>query len=304
MAAQPYRGRFAPTPSGPLHFGSLVAALGSYLDALSHAGTWLVRIEDVDPPRNVPGASDAILRTLEAYGFEWEETVQYQSQRSDAYQEALEQLRQLGRVYACSCTRKQLADIARRGVDGPVYPGTCRARPNFDYAAALRLHVPAGRIVFADGQQGLVACDVATECGDFVLQRADSVYAYHLAVVVDDAAQGVSHVVRGADLLTSTPRHIILQRLLGLDAPNYLHLPVVLDEHGRKLSKQTLAAPIDARAPLPGLLQAAAFLGTPIDHPPQTPSEFWAWAVPAWSRRRLDPLRGRRWRAGSNPCKS
>jgi len=299
-----YRGRFAPTPSGPLHFGSLVAALGSYLDARSQNGTWLLRIEDVDPPRNAPGASDAIQRTLEAYGFEWDEPVLYQSQRGKAYEAALDLLRRQGRVYPCSCTRKQLAEAAHRGIDGPVYPGTCRNRPVPSQPAALRLRVPEARIAFVDRQQGRVACAIASECGDFVLQRADGVYAYHLAVVVDDAEQGINHIVRGADLLTSTPRHIVLQTLLGLPTPDYLHLPVVLDAHGNKLSKQTLAAPLNNSAALPGLVQAAAFLGMHGDPWPQSLSEFWKWAVPAWSQRLIEPLRGRHPRAGSNPCKS
>jgi glutamyl-Q tRNA(Asp) synthetase len=299
-----YRGRFAPTPSGPLHFGSLVAALGSCLDARRQNGAWLLRIEDVDPPRNAPGASDTILRTLEAYGFEWDEPVLYQSQRSKAYQAALESLRRQGRVYPCTCSRKQLAEAAHRGIDGPVYPGTCRNRPAPAQTAALRLHVPEARIAFTDRQQGRVACAIAGECGDFVLQRADGVYAYHLAVVVDDAEQGINHIVRGADLLTSTPRHIVLQTLLDLPTPDYLHLPVVLDEQGNKLSKQTLAAPIDCRSPLPSLLQAAAFLGMYADQQLQNLNEFWEWAVPAWSHRPIEPLRGRRPSVSSNPCKS
>lgn len=304
MATATYRGRFAPTPSGPLHFGSLVAALGSYLDARSHAGVWLVRIEDVDPPRRAPGASEAILRTLEAFGFEWDEPVVFQSQRGSHYQAALEQLRRHGLIYPCTCSRKQLADQARHGIDGLVYPGTCRNRPAPAQSAALRLRVADERIVFIDRQQGRVACSMASECGDFVLQRADGVYAYHLAVVIDDAQQGINHIVRGADLLTSTPRHLTLQRLLGLATPDYLHLPVVLDAQGNKLSKQTLATAIDSRAALPSLCRAARFLGMYSDTAPSTLGEFWAWALPAWPHRCIEPLRGRQPSAGSNPCKS
>jgi glutamyl-Q tRNA(Asp) synthetase len=288
--ALPYRGRFAPTPSGPLHFGSLVAALGSYLDARAHHGDWLVRIEDVDPPRVVPGTADGILRTLEAYGFEWQGAVVYQSHRDAAYESALARLRALGAVYACTCSRKGIADTARRGVDGPVYPGTCRARHHGLTAAAQRLLIPDRRIVFNDGQQGRVACDLARECGDFVLKRVDGVHAYHLAVVVDDAEQGITDIVRGADLLASTPRHLILQELLGYPTPAYTHLPVVLDARGDKLSKQTLAAPVDARHPLPSLIAASAFLGMVWDDAPDTLTDFWPWAVAAWRRRQRHPV--------------
>jgi glutamyl-Q tRNA(Asp) synthetase len=299
-----YRGRFAPTPSGPLHFGSLVAALGSYLDARSHAGTWAVRMEDVDPPRVAPCAAEQILRTLEACGFEWDGPVIYQCQRGEAYRAAIDRLQQAQWIYPCTCTRKQIAERAYPGVDGPVYPGICRSRHTPSGHVALRLSVPAGRIAFDDRQQGRVGCEVARECGDFILQRADGVFAYHLAVVVDDAEQGINHIVRGADLLTSTPRHIVLQRALGLATPDYLHLPVVLDGFGNKLSKQTLAAPIDPLRPLAGLLRAAAFLGLSGTTSAQTPAEFWQWAVSAWPSRRIDPLRGRYWQADTNPCKS
>ncbi|WP_240754749.1 tRNA glutamyl-Q(34) synthetase GluQRS [Parasulfuritortus cantonensis] len=294
-----YRGRFAPTPSGPLHFGSLVAALGSYLEARTRAGAWLVRIEDVDPPRVVAGAEDAILATLEAFGFEWDGPVMRQSRRAEAYRAALAALRRDGRVYGCACSRKQLAEAARRGVDGPVYPGTCRAGHAHDPALAQRFRVPDGRIAFDDGLLGRVACDVARECGDFVLRRADGVYTYQLAVVVDDAEQGISHVVRGADLLTSTPRQIVLQQVLGLATPAYLHLPVVLDGHGDKLSKQTLARPVAAAQPLPALLAAAAFLGLVLPPGLGSVAEFWPVAAGAWPARVLAPVRGRR----TNLCK-
>ncbi len=294
MAAQGHRGRFAPTPSGPLHFGSLVAALGSHLEARASGGEWLVRIEDVDPPRVVSGAADDILRTLEAFGFEWDGPVMYQSRRGGAYEVALDRLLRLDRVYPCTCSRKFLAERARRGVDGPVYPGTCRARRPGALQAALRLRVPTGRIVFEDGLQGRIACEVSRECGDFVLRRADGVWSYQLAVVVDDAEQGITHVVRGADLLASTPRQILLQRLLGLPTPAYLHLPVVLDPHGDKLSKQTLAERVDARAPLPALQAALAFLGMPTDRSVTTVAEFWSMARAVWSPTRLPPVRGKR----------
>lgn len=298
-----YRGRFAPTPSGPLHFGSLVAALGSYLDALSQDGDWLLRIEDVDTPRVVPGAADAILRALEAHGFAWQGAVMYQSQRGEAYRAALEALRRLGSIYACACSRKQLVEHARRGIDGPVYPGTCRALGLTERGAALRFRVPATRLAFLDRQQGRVACDLQREGGDFVLRRADGVFAYHLAVVVDDAEQGINAVVRGADLLASTPRHLALQAALGYLTPSYRHLPVVLDARGDKLSKQTLAMAIDAQRPLAGLCAAAAFLGLDTRQAPDDLPGFWAWARAAWTATRPEALRGKRWPPGSNPCK-
>jgi glutamyl-Q tRNA(Asp) synthetase len=237
-----------------------VAALGSCLEARVHGGRWLLRVEDVDPPRIVPGAADAILHSLEAHGFEWDGPTLWQSARSGAYRDALERLMRTGHLYGCTCSRKALAGLARPGVDGPVYPGICRGRAPAE-GTAWRFQVDHERIVFKDALQGRVACDLAAECGDFVLRRADGVITYQLAVVVDDADQGVTHVVRGADLLTSTPRQIALQQALDLPTPAYLHLPVVLDRAGDKLSKQTLAAPLEDAHPLPALIRAARFLG-------------------------------------------
>ncbi len=287
-----YRGRFAPTPSGALHFGSLIAALGSCLDARAHAGEWHLRIEDVDPPRVVPGSADRILFTLEAFGFAWDGPVVYQSRRGEAYRAAIERLIEAGQLYGCACTRKRLKG-ARIGVDGPVYPGTCRER-RLSLKTALRLRVPDERIEFADLLAGHVACDVARECGDFVLRRADGVYTYQLAVTVDDAELGVTHVVRGADLLASTPRQIVLQYALGYPTPAYLHLPVALNDAGGKLSKQTLAAPLRDDAPLAALLQAAAFLGMDLRAQAGSLAEFWQLAPQLWRRDRLPPLRGKR----------
>ncbi len=289
-----YRGRFAPTPSGPLHFGSLVAALASYLDARAHAGEWLLRIEDIDPPRVVAGAASAIQRTLAAHGFEWEGEVIHQSRRGEVYQSALARLIAADRVYACDCTRKQISGAARLGVDGPVYPGTCRAR-GASVVGALRLRLPATRVVFHDALLGRIACDVERECGDFVLKRADGVYSYQLAVVVDDAEQGVSHVVRGADLLTSTPRQIVLQQALGYPTPRYCHLPVVLDAQGFKLSKQTLAAPLVDSEPLPALRLAGRFLGLPeIVGPLAGPLDWLTVAIRLWPDAARQPVRARR----------
>ena len=304
MNAPSYRGRFAPTPSGPLHFGSLVAALGSYLDARAHAGEWLLRIEDVDPPRVVAGATDAILSGLEAFGFEWDGPVEYQNHRGAAYQAALDRLDALGLVYGCHCSRKEIAEVARRGVDGPVYPGTCRERGwRGDPARepAWRFRVPDTRVEFHDRLLGRVACDIARECGDFVLKRADGVFTYQLAVVVDDAEQGITHVVRGADLLASTPRQIVLQQALAYPTPEYLHLPVVLDAAGDKLSKQTLAAPLDDAAPLPALIGAARFLGLAVSPEIGDMAGFWTQARQLWEAANLAPVRGKRLEGSPRP---
>jgi glutamyl-Q tRNA(Asp) synthetase len=290
-----YRGRFAPTPSGPLHFGSLVAALGGYLDARAHGGAWLLRIEDIDPPRVVAGAADAILRSLEAHGLEWDGPVLQQSRNFETYRAALDELARKGLLYGCACSRKAVAAVARRGVDGPVYPGTCRAR-GLRGEVAWRLRVADARVLFDDRALGRVGCEVARECGDFVLRRADGVFAYQLAVVVDDAAQGISHVVRGADLLVSTPRQIIVQRALELPTPSYLHLPVALDAAGAKLSKQTLAAPLDDARPLAALRAAARFLGLGVSDA-ASPAEFRAWALARWRARVPTPITGMRLRS-------
>jgi glutamyl-Q tRNA(Asp) synthetase len=251
-AVQAYLGRFAPSPTGPLHFGSLVAALASYLDARYHeGGRWLVRIEDVDEPRTVPGAADSILRCLEAYGMEWDGPVVYQSQRKDLYRAALAALGT--HAFHCGCSR----------VPG-IYPGTCRnGLPPGKSARAWRLRVDDAVISFVDRLRGPQTDVLAGTTGDFVLLRADGYFAYQLAVVVDDADQGVTDVVRGEDLLDSTGRQILLQRLLGYPAPRYAHIPVVRDASGEKLSKQTLAPPVDERGDDATLQAALRFLRVP-----------------------------------------
>jgi len=279
------RGRFAPSPTGPLHFGSLVAALASYLDAKCHQGQWLVRMEDLDPPREVPGAADDILRSLTAHGLEWDGTIAYQSQRHHIYAEALARLERAGLVYPCACSRREIADTATRGIEGPVYPGTCRqGLPPGRAARAWRVRVDDARIDFQDENLGGFTQDVARAVGDFVLRRADGLYAYQLAVVVDDAEQGITRVVRGADLLDSTERQIYLQRLLGFATPAYLHVPIAADAHGEKLSKQTRAVAIESRNASSNLMAALAFLNqTP---PPElayaTPHDILDWAIPHW----------------------
>jgi glutamyl-Q tRNA(Asp) synthetase len=291
-----YRGRFAPTPSGPLHFGSLVAAVGSFLEARCHGGTWMVRIDDLDPPRATPGAEDDILRTLEACGLSWDGSIVRQSRRSDAYHAALHRLHQEKRLYPCACSRREVADAAVAGADGHVYPGTCRAGlPPARPARALRLDTRGFVIAFDDALQGRVTQDIAREVGDFVLYRADRVVAYHLAVAVDDAEQGITHVVRGADLLASTPRQVLLQQLLGLPTPNYAHLPVAVDAAGAKLSKQTLAAPVDAKDPARAVAAALLFLGhvPPHEAAARSLDELWCWALAQWRLERVPRVRTR-----------
>ena len=291
-----YRGRFAPSPTGPLHFGSLVAAVGSYLEAKSRSGEWLLRMEDLDTPRAQPGAADAILRTLEACGLHWDGDILYQSRRSAAYRAALAQLETQGLVYACGCSRREIADSGL-GPDGAlIYPGTCRQglAPG-KQARATRVRVDESVVDFEDAVQGTIRQDLAAAVGDFVLLRADGLFAYQLAVVVDDAEQGITDVVRGADLLDSTPRQIYLQRRLGLATPRYLHLPAAVNAAGEKLSKQTRAAPVDARDAVPALVQVMDFLGQapPAQLQRATLDDFWAWALAHWDARRIPRERSR-----------
>ena len=291
-----YRGRFAPTPSGPLHFGSLVAAVASYLDARCRGGEWAVRIDDLDPPRAAPGAADDILRTLTACGLVWDGAVVWQSRRSEAYHAALHQLHRDRLLYPCACSRRDIADSAAAGAESPVYPGTCRGGlPGHRPARALRLDTRGNGISFEDTLQGTTAQNIAADIGDFVLYRADRAFSYHLAVVVDDAEQGITDVVRGADLLGSTARQILLQRLLKLPTPRYAHLPLAVDSRGAKLSKQTHAPPVNARNPLPALIKVLQFLG---HAPPAAASgridELWQWATAEWRLQRVPRERTRR----------
>ncbi len=289
-----YRGRFAPSPTGPLHFGSLVAAVGSFLEARTQGGEWLLRMEDVDAPRCSTMAADSILRTLEAFGFAWDGAVVWQGRRSAAYVAALERIKAAGYIFPCACTRKELADSQLAPDGAAIYPGTCRhgLSPG-RVARAWRLRVNAVQIGFEDAIQGPIVSDLASEVGDFVLLRADGLFAYQLAVVVDDAEAGITHVVRGADLLASTPRQIFLQQVMGLPAPAYAHLPVAVNAAGEKLSKQTLAPALDDAHPAPALVAALAFLGQ--SPPPELAwadaATVWQWALANWRLGRVPRLR-------------
>jgi glutamyl-Q tRNA(Asp) synthetase len=285
-----YSGRFAPSPTGPLHVGSLVSALASFLDARAHRGTWLVRIEDIDGPRTVPGAAEEIISTLGRFGMHSAKPPVWQSRREAAYQQAFEQLLAAGFVFACGCTRREIADSladshARHAT--LTYPGTCRDGLHGKAPRAWRMRVPDGDaavLSFKDRWQGRQTQDLACEVGDFVLKRADGEWAYQLAVVVDDADARITHIVRGADLLDSTARQIYLQRCLGFPTPEYLHVPVVVNEQGEKLSKQTGATALDTAAPLLALTQAAKHLGL---HPASAGSleAFFSDITAQWAKR-------------------
>ncbi len=284
-----YRGRFAPSPTGPLHFGSLVAAVASFADARKQSGQWLVRIEDVDETRCKPAADRQILEALQAFGMTWDEPPVSQSRRKDLYHEALQRLIERDAAYRCSCSRKRIAATARHGSEGPVYPGTCRSIvPPADGPAAWRVKVDGPEIRFTDRILGDIAQDLQADVGDFIVRRIDGFTAYQLAVVVDDQAQRISDVVRGADLLSSTPRQIRLQQLLGYAVPRYAHIPLVFGPDGRKLSKRDSAHPVDPASPMPALRAAWRHLGQ--SSPPRDiehPDTFWTWAIPHWEMQRV-----------------
>lgn len=282
-----YRGRFAPSPTGPLHAGSILAALASYLDARARKGVWLVRMEDLDPPRESKQAADSILRTLEALGLTWDESVVYQSQRSAAYEAALAQLDARQLLYACNCSRQKLAGAS-------VYPGWCRehhiVRGN---ATALRCKVTDTQIAFTDRLQGPYVQQLAQDVGDFIVHRRDGLFAYQLAVVVDDAWQGITDIVRGIDLIDSTPRQTFLQQQLGYPAPRYAHVPIIVNAAGQKLGKQQYAAAVDSTRPGPVLFNTLQRLQ---QHPEPAlaraaPAEILAWAIAHWRPQHLTGLR-------------
>ncbi len=280
-----YIGRFAPSPTGPLHFGSLVAALASYLDAKAVGGRWLVRMEDVDETRCKPEFADDILRTLERFGLWWDGAVVTQSQRKSAYAQALARLSEQHLIYACVCSRKEIADSAADGIEGPVYPGTCRAAQQSTEQNAIRVFTCAEKVTFVDRVFGPLSQSIEHDIGDFVLKRRDGLFAYQLAVVVDDGDAGVTDIVRGADLLDSTARQIFLTRLLGGTVPRYLHIPVAANGLGQKLSKQTLAAAVSAKDINTTLSRALAFLRQPIPESAAhlTTNELLIQAIAQWN---------------------
>lgn len=277
-----YRGRFAPSPTGSLHMGSLVAAVGSYLRAKQQQGTWLVRMEDIDTLREQQGSADSILRSLEAHGLYWDETVVYQSQRHAHYQQALDDLLQRKLAYPCSCSRKFLLRTARRGEFGMIYPNTCRTAyvPPVDRAPAIRVLTDKTTRCFNDKLRGSYCQQVEDEVGDFIIKRSDGLFAYQLVVVIDDHLQGITEVVRGADLLSATPRQLYLQSLFAYHQPDYMHLPLMLNEQQQKLSKQTFAQALDNTNASKNLITVLHFLGFPasalLEH--ETTERLLQWA--------------------------
>jgi glutamyl-Q tRNA(Asp) synthetase len=285
----PYIGRFAPSPTGPLHFGSLLAAIASFLEARRLGGQWLVRVEDIDPPREQPGATDEILAALECHGFEWDGSVTFQSASRDAHEAAIVQLTDAGNAYRCGCSRRDLAD-APRGALGIIYPGTCRDGCDAD-EFAIRVRTDNTPIEFDDRLQGRQSQALETESGDFIILRRDGLIAYQLAVVVDDELQGITDVVRGIDLMDSTPRQIWLQKLLGYATPTYCHVPVATNDRGQKLSKSHGAPGVRMDIAQTNLFVALEMLGQepPTDLALASLAELWQWASENWD---IDVLTG------------
>ncbi len=280
-----YIGRFAPSPTGPVHFGTLVAAVGSYLQAKKNNGKWLMRMEDVDITRKVAGADTDILNTLESFGFEWDGDVVYQSEQTRYYQQALEKLIEQSQIFPCLCSRKQLAESG-----GDIYPGTCRQRKLPEAADhALRLLAKEITIDFHDSIMGRQSQNMAQQCGDFIIRRRDGLFAYQLAVVVDDARQNITEIVRGADLLDSTARQIFLQQQLDYPTPDYCHLPLVIDANGKKISKSEGAAKIDIKNKEKLICQVLEFLGQdqPADLSDSNINDIWQWAIDNWAPDRI-----------------
>ena len=278
-----HRGRFAPSPTGPLHFGSLICAVASYLQAKANHGDWLVRMEDIDPPREPKGAADDILRTLEAYALFWDQDTVYQSTRSKLYEEYLFHLENQKLTYPCCCSRKQIRESSNQS-SNPVYPESCRGRSFSGKSPhSIRIQTEYQTIEFEDVVQGVFAQNIRKEVGDFILKRADGLYAYQLAVVIDDAEQNVSEIVRGSDLLDNTPRQIFLQQLLGFPQPRYAHVPIATI-NGDKMSKQTKAPAVLTHNPVATAVQVLKFLGQPVPDNWQWASieELWRWAIPRW----------------------
>jgi len=286
---RPYRGRFAPSPSGPLHFGSLVAATASYLESRSQGGEWFLRIDDIDEPRTVPGADQHIIQTLQQFGFEWQGEIIYQSHSKKNYQDALQQLIEKNLIYACTCSRQQIRQNARQGAFGYIYAGDCRDKNVNTNDAALRLRTNPQTILFDDLILGRQQQQLEQEVGDFIVRRRDSLFAYQLAIVVDDEKQGISDIIRGADLLDSTARQIYLQQQLGYHTPRYAHLPLAMHPNGGKLSKITAAPAINPQQASRELFKALDFLGQkpPPESQQSDLNSLWSWAINNWSRQKI-----------------
>ena len=280
-----YRGRFAPSPTGPLHFGSLIAAVASYLEARTQKGEWLVRMEDVDEARNQLDAADNILLTLDNYGFEWDGDILYQTNRKEAYAEALHQLETQDLIYRCICSRKDIHQQAQQGKYGFIYPGTCehlQHPPQTEHALRIKTHNE--KIEFTDAIMGFYGHQLKSEIGDFIIRRRDGLFAYQLAVVVDDEFQNITEIVRGYDLLDSAPRQIHLQQCLDFSTPAYAHLPIAVNNRGDKLSKQTGAPGINVKADIGMLVNSMNFLGQvmPVEFKKASLKTFWEWAFENW----------------------
>jgi len=285
-----YRGRFAPSPSGPLHFGSLVTAVASYLQSLAAGGEWLLRIEDIDPPRQAPGAAEQIIAAMVAHGFRWSGDILYQRHNLQRFEAAAGALLEQRLAFACTCSRKSIRENARHGPVGPIYPGTCRDRLNDGRDAyAIRMYTANQRISFDDQLQGRIDCALDEDIGDFVIRRKDSLIAYSLAVALDDHDQGITEIVRGVDLLHFTPAQIYLQRVLGLHTPAYMHLPIAVTASGEKLSKQTGAPPIDNQIPTENLFRCLEFLRQrpPPELRAGSIEAIWTWANRNWRPQNL-----------------
>jgi glutamyl-Q tRNA(Asp) synthetase len=292
-SSKPYRGRFAPSPTGPLHAGSLAAALASWLDARAAGGTWILRIEDLDPPRTIAGSAQSIIDTLALCGLESDEPPMFQSARTTAYDAAFAKLQAAGLIYGCACSRKDIDTMIEAQGSTGVYPGTCSAgAPNDKPTRAYRVRVPDDQVSFIDRSYGRYAQQLRRDVGDFIVKRADGLWAYQLAVVVDDAEQGITDVVRGADLLDNTPRQIFLQHALGGPTPRYLHVPLVLNAEGKKLSKQSGASAVDPTRPLDALQGAARHLGLGTIHATSV-DEFLSQAIKRWTDTYRDAPHGR-----------
>lgn len=287
----PYKGRFAPTPSGPAHLGTMLAAVGSYLQAKANNGQWHVRIDDIDPPREAPGAADSILWTLENFGLYWDGPVVYQSQRGDAYHEALEKLAREEATFACTCSRKMLSETARRGPNGMIYPGTCRNGHHHNARQkSIRLLTEDTVITVPDLIQGDYALNMANDIGDFVIRRADELFSYHLATVVDDALDGFTEIVRGKDQLSLTPQHVYMQQLLGVTTPRYAHLPLLIDSQGNKLAKSSNASAVDAMSQADVWSIVLGALGLEAEEAllQEPPAQILQWAFEQWDLFAID----------------